>query len=106
MPAALQLGGKRRSRRRQLVAPALSGGALLYLRDQLSSRNFLVDTGAARSLLPHFSTKPSSGPPLVGAGGKPIASWSTVQTTVKFGGHSFNFPFLQAAVSRPILIFW
>jgi len=85
------------------VAPALSGGQLIYLKDRRSGRNFLVDTGAARSLLPHWSSSPPSGPPLVGAGGRAIASWDTVPTTVQFGAHSFTFNFLKAAVTRPIL---
>ena len=33
-----------------------------------------VDTGAARSLLPQWSSSPASEPPLEGMGGKPIAS--------------------------------
>jgi len=101
--AAVLVDGKRRGRRRQLVAPALSGGPLLYLRDRISGKNFLVDTGASRSLLPHWSSSPPTGPSLVGAGGRPIASWATVPTAVKFGPHSFNFPFLLAAVTKPIL---
>jgi len=85
------------------VAPALSGGSLLYVKDRISGRQFLVDTGAAKSLIPHLSSAPASGLPLVGAGGQPIPSWDTVQSTVKFGGHRFNFGFLRAAVTRPIL---
>jgi len=102
MSTAVQLDGKRPGRR-QLVAPALSGGPLLYVKDRISGRHFLVDTGASRSLLPFWSSSPPSGPSLVGAGSRPIAAWSTVKTTVKFGAHRFQFPFLQAAVTKPIL---
>jgi len=84
------------------VAP-VAGGQLIYLKDQLSSDSFLVDTGAARSLLPFWSEAGPSGPALVGAGGRPILAWGTVHRTVKFGGHEFSFEFVQAAVTRPIL---
>jgi len=99
------MDGKRRGghQRRQLVAPAISGGQLLYLRDGFTGKVFLVDTGASRSLLPHWSNSSPSGPPLEGANGRPIPSWSTSTRAVRFGGRIFKFPFLLAAVSRPIL---
>jgi len=40
-------------------------------------KKFLVDTGAAVSVLPHRSAAPSSGVPLTGADRRPIASWGT-----------------------------
>jgi len=101
--AALRLGGKRPRRRRQLVAPLLSGGPLIYLRDFLSGKSFLVDTGASRSLIPHWSRRPATGPRLEGADGQVIRSWVASDTCVSFGGSDFRFPFLLAAVTRPIL---
>jgi len=101
--AALRLVGKLPRRRRQLVAPLLSGGPLIFLRDFLSGRSFLVDTGASRSLIPHWSRRPATGPRLEGADGQVIRSWLTSDTCVSFGGSSFSFPFLHAAVTRPIL---
>ena len=88
--AALQLSGKPPCWRWQLVAPALSSNPLIYLKDQLSGRCFLVDTGAAQSLILHWSAQPPSGPALEGAGSKPIASWGSQQLTVKFGGQKFS----------------
>ena len=34
---------------------AIAPGQLVYITDQLSQRRFLVDTGAAYSILPHHS---------------------------------------------------
>ncbi len=47
-------------------------GGLVFLQDSKTKQKFLVDTGAAVSVLPHTSTEPSSGPPLFGADGKSI----------------------------------
>ena len=99
----MHLGGKCPRRRRQLVAPLLSGGPLIYLKDSISGRVFLVDTGAAVSLLPHWSSSPATGPQLEGANGAAIRSWVAPARTVCFGGRKFRFPFLLATVTRPIL---
>ena len=81
----------------------LYGGPLIYLRDSLSGNTFLVDTGAAVSLIPHWSSRPATGPQLEGANGAPIKSWTAPSREVCFGGRKFKFPFLLAAVTRPIL---
>ena len=78
---------------------------MLYLTDSLSRQVFLVDTGAARSVLPHFSTAPPSGPRLVGADGKFIASWGSRTVPLMFGSRRFSHTFTLAAVDRPILGF-
>jgi hypothetical protein len=38
-------------------------GGLVYLHDSKTKEKFLVDTGAAVSVLPHTSKDPSTGPP-------------------------------------------
>ena len=53
------------------VAP----GQLVYVTDQLSNRRFLVDTGAAYSILPHNSYGQPTGPPLAHPDGCPLACW-------------------------------
>jgi hypothetical protein len=67
--------------------------------------NFLVDTGAAVSVIPHSaSLNTAQGPNLAGADGKGIASWGKVFRTVCFNGKTFtDVPFLLAAVAKPIL---
>ena len=45
---------------------AVSPSQLVYVTDQLSKRHFLVDTGAAFSILPHRSSVQPSGPSCFG----------------------------------------
>ena len=78
-------------------------GGLVYHQDSKSHTRYLVDTGAAVSVLPHSSPSPSSGQPLTGADGKSIASWGTVTRTLCFGIRTFLCTFILAAVSKPIL---
>ena len=63
----------------------------------------MVDTGASRSVLPHSSSAPSSGPRLVGADGGHIPSWGRRTVALRFGDRRFDWPFLLAAVDQPIL---
>ena len=79
------------------------GSGLIFLKDQKSDQSFLVDTGAAVSVLPHRSNSTPTGPALTGADGKSIASWGKVVKTLCFGAKNYFCTFLLAAVSRPIL---
>jgi len=96
---SLHLVGKLEGRREQLNTL----GGLIFLQDSVSEQRFLVDTGAAVSVLPHRSSAPSSGTPLTGADGRPIASWGTVKKKLSFGLRTFLCTFILAAVSKPIL---
>jgi hypothetical protein len=83
-------------------------GGLTYLTDSLSGMRFLVDTGAAVSVLPYTSTQSSpstaDGPSLAGADGTNIKSWGKIFKSVSFGGRHFaDVPFVRAAVNKPIL---
>jgi len=62
-----------------------------------------VDTGASRSVLPHTSSTPPSGPRLAAASGRVIPSWGTRLVPLRFGDASFSWEFLLAGVDRPIL---
>jgi RNase H-like domain found in reverse transcriptase/Reverse transcriptase (RNA-dependent DNA polymerase)/Integrase core domain/Integrase zinc binding domain len=100
VPAGLHVFGKR---------PAAAGGqlnaigGLTCLRDDTSCSSFLVDTGAAVSVLPHHSTSPPSTTTLTGADGRPIPSWGATTRQLCFGARMFLCTFILAAVSRPIL---
>jgi cleavage and polyadenylation specificity factor subunit 1 len=98
--AAVQLVGGKLERRPDELN---SLGGLVFLQDKVTKQNFLVDTGASVSVMPHRSDTPPSGPPLSGADGKGIASWGKVTKKLFFGAQSFFCSFLLAAVSRPIL---
>ena len=70
---------------------------------KISKDNFLVDTGATLSIVPHNSKTSPSGPILNGANGLPIPTWGYISKVVQFQGKSFKHSFLQAAVAGPIL---
>jgi hypothetical protein len=48
---------------------------LIFLKDSKNSLNFLVDSGASISILPHSSSAPPTGLHLVGANGKIVPVW-------------------------------
>ena len=100
----MQLPGKCQSRREEEELNSLPvGGLLIYLRDILTNQEFLVDTGASRSVFPHHSSKASTGPRLLIADGRPTKSWGCRTLPLQFGDRRFQFPFLLAAVDNPIL---
>jgi hypothetical protein len=67
------MGGKRWSwPGAQLASTSPPGTPLIYLRDSVTGNLFLADSGAALSVLPHYSDKPPSGPPLLAANGDSI----------------------------------
>ena len=98
MQARLLLVGKRVSRRELNTL-----GGLIFLEEDDTKQQFLVDTGAAVSVLPHRSTAPATGPALAGADGKGIPSWGSIRSRLSFGLRTFFATFILAAVSRPIL---
>ncbi len=99
MRAAVFLDGKLGRRRGKVNAL----GGLVFLQDDKSKQKFLVDTGAAVSVLPHTEPAAPTGPPLAGANGKTIPSWGSVTRTLSFGLRTFLCTFILAAVSKPIL---
>lgn len=86
-----------------LSSPSSSKGGLLYLRDDLSGQEFLVDTGAAVSLIPCQLSAPPGPRRLRQADGSTLPSWGRRIVPLQFGGHTFSWPFLLAAVDRPII---
>jgi hypothetical protein len=86
-----------------LATPSAAGAPLIHLKDTKTHISYLVDTGAAISLLPFSSSQHPSGPKLINASGASIPSWNFVFKNLKFGNHTFVHSFLQSAVSQPIL---
>jgi hypothetical protein len=100
----VHVGGKRCGRPgAQLASTSPPGTPLIYLRDSVSGKLFIADSGAALSVLPHFSDKIPTGPPLLAANGDSIPAWGYVQRQVRFGGHAFTFNFVLAHVSYSIV---
>ena len=72
--------------------------------DQLTDWCYLVDTGASFSLVPHRSgDTPAKEPRLIGPNGLPIRCWGEEQRRLRFGDRTFEWDFLRANVSFPIL---
>jgi hypothetical protein len=97
------LDGKCPGCRDQLNNVCTGGGNLIYLYDEFSQCNFLVDTGASRSVLPFNSKAPANGPVLFAADGGRIDTWGCRLLNLSFSGHEFKFSFVLAAVEKPIL---
>ena len=58
---------------------------LVYLQDALSNRDYLVDTGASRSVFPHRSSAAPTGPCLLMADGRPTKAWGSRLIPLQFG---------------------
>ena len=100
----MQFPGKLQSRREKEELISLPvGGFLIYLQDILSNRNFLVDTGASRSVCPHHSSAAPTGPRLLMADGRSTKAWGSRTIPLQFGNRHFQFSFLLADVDRHIL---
>jgi hypothetical protein len=80
-----------------------SRAPLIHLQDTTTSITYLVNSGAAISLVPHRSLLPPTGPAIVNANGGLIPSWSFVSKFLHFGSNKFHHQFLQANVSQLIL---
>jgi hypothetical protein len=76
---------------------------MIFLQDDESKQQFMVDTGAVCSVLPYRSKSPPTGPQLSGADGKAILCWGTIRRCLSFGLRTFFVTFLLAAIYRPIL---
>ena len=80
--------------------------SLIFLQNKLSSHKFLVDTGASVSVFPHRPRQPRS--PAVGlqlrtADGSTMDTFGSRQIALQFGSRRFEWNFILADVSMPIL---
>lgn len=81
-------------------------GSLLFIRDTLSGRRFLCDTGATVSVLPASVLDIQAGvrgSPLEAANGSPIRTYGERDVTLCFEGQRFSWTFVTAKVSNPLL---
>ena len=85
---------------RELIA---LGGGVIFLQDDESKQQFLVDTGAAFIVLLQRSQSTPAGPPISGADGKDISCWGRICLCLTLGLRTFFVTFLLAAVYGPIL---
>ncbi|CAF96161.1 unnamed protein product [Tetraodon nigroviridis] len=98
--------GKRQGQHSVAAVGAGEQEELLFVKDSLSGRRFLVDSGSQKSLLPPGGTNLSSlgtGPQLTAANGSSIKSFGTRSVTVCFSGRSFTWDFVLASITVPII---
>ena len=86
---------------------ATTGGltSLFFVRDRLSIRNFLVDTGAEISVLPPtgIERRNTQGPVFLAANGSNIKTYGKRAVTLDLPPGRFQWNFVSADVTRPIL---
>ena len=80
-----------------------TGSSLVYLQDKLSSRRFLVDSGASVSVFPAPSSTSTSGVKLLTADGSTLSCSGSRIIPLHFGSCSFEWLFQLAPVFVPIL---
>ena len=102
------LGVGKRQAQRSLVASSVGGddNRLLFIKDSISGRRFLCDTGAQKSVIPASSVDALSsthGPPMVAANGSPIRTYGTRLVDMCFNGQRFSWEFVLAKVAFPLL---
>ena len=89
---------------RTLPAGPATSSPLVYLQDSLSSRRFLIDSGASVSVFPApRSSSTSSGVKLLTADGSSLTCSGSRLIPLLFGAHRFEWPFQLAPVAIPIL---
>ncbi len=76
MQARVPVDPGKQSSRRELNA---LGDGMIFLQDDESKQQFMVDTSAVCSILPHRSKAKPTGPPLSGADGKDIPCWGRIR---------------------------
>ena len=80
-----------------------TSSSLVYLQDKLSSRRFLVDSKASVSVLPAPASSSTSGVKLLNADGSTVSCSGSRIIPIRFGSCSFDWLFLLAPDSVPIL---
>jgi hypothetical protein len=71
---------------------------MIFLQDDDSKQQFMVDTGAVCSVLPHRSKAQPNGPQLPGTDGRPFPTWGTILCLLSFGLPIFFVTFFLTAV--------
>ncbi len=88
---------------RQGPINAIAPGVLLHVQDSVTGVVFLIDTGAAFSVLPYSSSSPPTGPVLRGPNGVDIPCWGEVTVNLCLDNRCFKWIFLRAKVEFAII---
>ena len=109
MPFPLYLyGGKRQSLRSVVAVSVGTANWLLFIRDTVSGRKFLCNTGAQRSVLPATAEDTAGGfhgPPLTSANDTPIRTYGTRAVDLCFGAQRFTWDFVTSPSPSSAQIF-
>ena len=95
--------GKRAGR--PLTASVSSSKGTIYVKDQITNKSFLVNSGADECVFP-ASLADQALPrttDLVAANGSSVRTFGRPRITLRFSGEDFTHTFWVATVSRPIL---
>ncbi len=106
MYQTLQVSGKLPGRPPVAAAVGHNPTRLLYARDRLSGRRFLVDTGAEVSVFPATRSDRHSQPQgtkLTAANGSSIHTYGKRAISLQFNDRHFKWTFTIAQVSQPLL---
>ena len=79
---------------------------LLFLRDSVSKRQFLIDTGAEVSVLPATGLNTRTrqpGSPLLAANDSSMRTYETCKPSFHFASSKYQWSFIVADVTRPLL---
>lgn len=105
-PLHLQAIGKRLDQHSVVALSVGDSSRLLFVRDSVSGRKFLCDTGAQRSVIPASVAEVTAGGwgvPLTTATGTPIRTYGSRSVTLHFGGQRFNWDFVTADINFSLL---
>lgn len=98
---------KKRVKQPPPTAAASGGATVFFLHDPITGLRFLVDTGAARSLLPASQWKRINQPQpdvrLTAANGTPIRTYGRHRLDIRIGDRRYGWSFLVADVTLPLL---
>ena len=107
MSSTMQLSGKLSSRPPVVASTAgYSPRRLFYATDRASGQRYLIDTGAAVSVVPARKEDISSGkpgPPLMAANGARIRTFGTRTLSLQLKSRFYEWKFIIAEVTQPLL---
>ncbi|KAJ8394428.1 hypothetical protein AAFF_G00046390 [Aldrovandia affinis] len=103
---ATSIQRKREGRRSVVALSAGDSSRLLFIRDTISNRRFLCDTGAQRERHSRFGDghhEREHGPQLATADSSPIRSYGVRSVELCFGGQRFIWDFVVASIAFHLL---